>query len=127
MSLAGRSWERPGAPGTFGTGNVKYGDIGIYLRDAIRDYFKKNAMEINLKYIDPSYIIRCMPANSRDAAFCLPLGQSAVHAGKDSLSAEGHRPMNRVPALFQGRDLREEIRPEHGEANHSLEMIELNG
>jgi len=127
MSLAGRSWERPRAPGTIGTGNVKYGDIGIYLRDAIRDYFKKNAMEINLKYIDPSYIIRCMPANSRDAAFCLPLGQSAVHADKDSLSAEGHRPMNRVPALFQGRDLREEIRPEHGEANHSLEMIELNG
>jgi len=63
------------------SGNVRYGDIGIFLRDAIRDYFKNNAIEINLKYIDPSYIIRSMPANPRDAAFCLLLGQSAVHAG----------------------------------------------
>jgi 6-phosphofructokinase 1 len=38
-------------------------------------------MEINLKYIDPSYIIRSQPANSHDSAFCLLLGHSAVHAG----------------------------------------------
>jgi len=63
------------------SGNIKYGDIGIFLRDAIRDDFKRAAMEINLKYIDPSYIIRSVPANPRDAAFCLLLGQSAVHAG----------------------------------------------
>ncbi|ABC76638.1 pyrophosphate--fructose 6-phosphate 1-phosphotransferase [Syntrophus aciditrophicus SB] len=63
------------------SGNIKYGDIGIFLRDAIRDYFRKASLEINLKYIDPSYIIRSMPANPHDAAFCLLLGQSAVHAG----------------------------------------------
>lgn len=63
------------------SGNVKYGDIGVFLRDAIKDYFKQANLEVNLKYIDPSYIIRSMPANPRDAAFCLLLGQSAVHAG----------------------------------------------
>jgi len=63
------------------SGNIKYGDIGIFLRDAIKDYFKKAAVEINLKYIDPSYMIRSMPANPHDSAFCLLLGQSAVHAG----------------------------------------------
>lgn len=63
------------------SGNIKYGDIGIFLRDAIKNYFKKAAMEINLKYIDPSYMIRSMPANPHDSAFCLLLGQSAVHAG----------------------------------------------
>jgi len=63
------------------SGNIKYGDIGIFLRDAIKDYFKKVAVEINLKYIDPSYMIRSMPANPHDSAFCLLLGQSAVHAG----------------------------------------------
>jgi 6-phosphofructokinase 1 len=63
------------------SGNVKYGDIGIFLRDAIKDYFKRAELEINLKYIDPSYMIRSMPANPHDAAFCLLLGQSAVHAG----------------------------------------------
>jgi len=34
-----------------------------------------------LKYIDPSYIIRSLPADSNDSAFCVMLGQNAVHAG----------------------------------------------
>ena len=38
-------------------------------------------MEISLKYIDPSYTIRSVPANAHDSAFCLLLGHSAVHAG----------------------------------------------
>ena len=38
-------------------------------------------MEITLKYIDPSYTIRSMPANAHDSAFCLLLGHNAVHAG----------------------------------------------
>ena len=63
------------------SGNIKYGDIGLLLRDAIKEHFKKIGMEINLKYIDPSYTIRSQPANPSDSAFCLLLGQSAVHAG----------------------------------------------
>ncbi len=63
------------------SGNVKYVDIGIYLRDAIKKHFKSIGMEINLKYIDPSYIIRSQPANAHDSAFCLLMGYSAVHAG----------------------------------------------
>ncbi len=63
------------------SGNVKYGDIGIFLRDAIKNYFKQAGTEMNLKYIDPSYTIRSVPANPHDSAFCLLLGHSAVHAG----------------------------------------------
>jgi len=63
------------------SGNVRYGDIGLYLRDAIQDYFGRIGMEINLKYIDPSYTIRSQPANPHDSAFCLLMGHSAVHAG----------------------------------------------
>jgi 6-phosphofructokinase 1 len=63
------------------SGNVKYGDIGIFLRDAIRDHFKGIGEEVNIKYIDPSYIIRSQPANPHDSAFCLLMGHSAVHAG----------------------------------------------
>jgi len=63
------------------SGNVKLCDIGACLRDAIRGHFAGNGMEINLKYIDPSYIIRSQPANSHDSAFCLLLGHNAVHAG----------------------------------------------
>ena len=34
-----------------------------------------------VKYLDPSYEIRALPANAYDAAFCLSLGQIAAHAG----------------------------------------------
>ena len=63
------------------SGNVKFGDIGIFLRDAIKKHFKSIGMAVNLKYIDPSYIIRSQPANPHDSAFCLLMGHNAVHAG----------------------------------------------
>ena len=63
------------------SGNVKYGDIGLFLRDAIRNHFTRIGRDVTLKYIDPSYTIRSVPATAHDAAFCLLLGQSAVHAG----------------------------------------------
>jgi 6-phosphofructokinase 1 len=63
------------------SGNIKHEDIGIFLRDKIKDYFSKKGEEISMKYIDPSYAIRGIPANAFDSAFCLMLGQNAVHAG----------------------------------------------
>jgi 6-phosphofructokinase 1 len=75
QELMSKSQERDAS------GNVKYGDIGIYLRDVITDYFKRIGVDVTLKYIDPSYTIRSVPATAHDAAFCLLLGQSAVHAG----------------------------------------------
>ncbi|MGM0425983.1 MAG: ATP-dependent 6-phosphofructokinase [Thermodesulfobacteriota bacterium] len=66
---------------TDASGNVRFGDIGIFLRDRIRGHFKDIGMDITLKYIDPSYTIRSMPANPHDSVFCLLLGHNAVHAG----------------------------------------------
>ncbi len=63
------------------SGNVKFFDIGTYLRDAIKEHFKSIGLEVNLKYIDPSYSIRSQPANAHDSAFCLLMGHNAVHAG----------------------------------------------
>jgi len=39
-----------------------------------------NDTVINLKYIDPSYTIRSLPANTYDSAYGLLLGYNAVHA-----------------------------------------------
>ncbi len=63
------------------SGNIKYADIGIFLRDRIKEHFRRIGTEINLKYIDPSYTIRSQRANPHDSAFCLLLGHNAVHAG----------------------------------------------
>lgn len=63
------------------SGNIKPGDIGTFLQDRIKDYFQTRKLEINLKYIDPSYLIRSVPANYNDSIYCGFLGQNAVHAG----------------------------------------------
>ena len=63
------------------SGNLRLGDIGTFLRDTIKSYFEKNQLELNLKYIDPSYEIRSVPANANDRIYCGFLGQQAVHAG----------------------------------------------
>jgi 6-phosphofructokinase 1 len=68
-------------PGTDDSGNVRLGDIGLCLKDHIQRYFASKDIEINLKYIDPSYLIRSVPATANDSVFCGFLAQNAVHAG----------------------------------------------
>ncbi len=68
------------------SGNIRFRDIGIFLRDQILTYFKRTGTEISLKYIDPSYTIRSVPPDANDSAFCLLLGQNAVHAGMAGLT-----------------------------------------
>jgi 6-phosphofructokinase 1 len=63
------------------SGNIRFRDIGIFLRDQIHAHLKRRGLEFSLKYIDPSYTIRSVPADANDSAFCLLLGQNAVHAG----------------------------------------------
>jgi 6-phosphofructokinase 1 len=68
------------------SGNVKLGDVGTFLRDTVAREFKD--LEVNVKYIDPSYIIRAAAANPADAIFCGRLAENAVHAamaGKTAL------------------------------------------
>jgi len=68
-------------PETDASGNIKLKDVGLFLKDRIEHFFKQTGMEINLKYIDPSYMIRSVPANASDSVYCGALGQYAVHAG----------------------------------------------
>jgi 6-phosphofructokinase 1 len=63
------------------SGNIRLLNIGLFLKNAIEDYFKEIDLEINLKYIEPSYLIRSVPANASDSIYCNSLGQYAVHVG----------------------------------------------
>ncbi|HEY8515843.1 MAG TPA: ATP-dependent 6-phosphofructokinase [Candidatus Binatia bacterium] len=62
------------------SGNVKLADIGVFLRDAITRWFAARSKPVTIRYFDPTYYIRSLPANPMDAQFCLTLGQHAVHA-----------------------------------------------
>ncbi|WP_437371064.1 ATP-dependent 6-phosphofructokinase [Maribacter litoralis] len=67
------------------SGNIQHNDIGIFLKDRINMHFKSKDVEMTVKYIDPSYIVRSAPADASDSVFCNRLAYHAVHgamAGK---------------------------------------------
>lgn len=71
------------------SGNVQHQDIGVFLKEKIADHFK-GKRPVTIKYIDPSYIVRCAPANSSDSVYCSRLAYHAVHgamAGKTKFVA----------------------------------------
>jgi len=62
------------------SGNVILQDIGLFMKDQIASYFKQIKMDVNLKYLDPSYVIRSVPASPQDNIYCMRLAHNAVHA-----------------------------------------------
>ncbi len=78
----GQDWfeTNPKHPEKDAGGNVKLKDSGLYFKGAVADYFKEKSIPVNIKYIDPSYIIRSVPATVSDSTFCIQLAQNAVHA-----------------------------------------------
>lgn len=83
------------------SGNLKLMDIGIYLRDQLKSHFKELEKPVNIKYIDPSYLVRSAPANPSDSIYCGQLAQNAVHAamaGKtDMIVATWHGEFVHIP------------------------------
>ena len=77
---AGQKYIRSDKDEVDASGNIKLKDIGLFLKDTISAWFKSKNIEISLKFIDPSYIIRSLPANANDHVFCSFLGRDAVHA-----------------------------------------------
>lgn len=62
------------------SGNRKLGDIGLILKQELSRHYAEINMPVSIKYIDPSYTIRSVPANANDSVFCFQLGENAVHA-----------------------------------------------
>ena len=93
------------------SGNVRYADakldFGPKLCDAIREHFAALEKPIGLKYIDPSYMIRSVPANASDSIFCDALARHAAHAamaGKtDLLIGRAHGIFTHVPLAMATR------------------------
>lgn len=64
------------------SGNKLHQDIGLYLKQRICSHMQdeKRGIEISLKYIDPSYMLRARSTNASDSIFAADLGRMAVHA-----------------------------------------------
>jgi 6-phosphofructokinase 1 len=72
--------DEPHELGADASGNARLLDIGIVLRKRITDHFRHAGKEITLKYLDPSYYIRSVPASPSDSVYCWNMARNAVHA-----------------------------------------------
>lgn len=100
------------------SGNIRLEDIGVFLCDRIKASFAGSGMPINVKYIDPSYIIRSVPANAVDCILANQMGRHAVHAAMagrtDTLIGLRHNelihvPLSTVTAHARSLDLRSDL------------------
>lgn len=60
-------------------GNRKLPAIGEFIRDQIKEYFSTQGEESVVRYVDPSYTVRSVPANAADTIYCMDLAVNAVH------------------------------------------------
>jgi len=71
------------------SGNRKLPKIGEFMKKEAMKYFEEKNEEATVKFIDPSYMIRSVPANASDSLYCMQLAQNAVHgamSGKTGFS-----------------------------------------
>jgi 6-phosphofructokinase 1 len=62
------------------SGNPVLADIGVYLKQKIVEHFTRIGWPINVRYFDPSYLIRGCPASAVDSLLCERMARNAVHA-----------------------------------------------
>ena len=70
------------------SGNIAYGDIGMFLKGKITHHLKSLGRDANIKYIDPSYIIRASRPNPVDSPLLRTAGGqrcSRRHDGPNGL------------------------------------------
>ncbi len=83
------------------SGNVRFQDIGLLLRDRIQERFARLGVPVYLKYFDPSYYIRSAPPNCEDSLLSDQFARNAVHAGMagktDILIGVWYNVMTHVP------------------------------
>lgn len=79
-----------------GAGHDRYGniDIGRYVMDEVKAYFKEKDREISSKYLDPTYQIRAIPTTTHDNILCILMAHAAVHGAYAGFTGFSSGPVN---------------------------------
>ncbi|MDP6631312.1 MAG: ATP-dependent 6-phosphofructokinase [Kiritimatiellia bacterium] len=77
---AGQDFMKDEETGVDASGNKLHADIGLFLQAQIKAHFKTAGLDLNMKYLDPSYYVRGVAANSDDSLLCDQFARHAVHA-----------------------------------------------
>ncbi|XP_006467226.3 ATP-dependent 6-phosphofructokinase 2, partial [Citrus sinensis] len=63
------------------SGNLVFLDVGSWLKTELKKWWARDhpGKLFTVKYIDPTYMIRAVPANATDNLYCTLLAHSAIH------------------------------------------------
>lgn len=63
------------------SGNLVFLDVGSWLKTELKKWWARDhpGELFTVKYIDPTYMIRAVPANATDNLYCTLLAHSAIH------------------------------------------------
>ncbi|XP_042478036.1 ATP-dependent 6-phosphofructokinase 2-like [Macadamia integrifolia] len=63
------------------SGNPVFLDVGVWLKSELKRWWDRDhpGELFTVKYIDPTYMIRAVPANATDNLYCTLLAHSAIH------------------------------------------------
>ncbi|KAL9254868.1 ATP-dependent 6-phosphofructokinase 2-like protein [Drosera capensis] len=63
------------------SGNPVFLDVGAWLKTELNQWWKRDHPKdlFTVKYVDPTYMIRAVPANAVDNLYCTLLAHSAIH------------------------------------------------
>lgn len=112
---------------TDASGNIRLYDIGIFLKEKIGEYFDKIGLETNLKYMDPSYMIRSVPANASDSHYCGVLARHAVHAGMAGKTGMLVGQWNSAFVHLPLKTVTSEKKPVDPEGSNWMQVLESTG
>ncbi len=122
---AGQHWLAEGPKEYDASGNLRLGDIGTFMQEAIKQNGKEVGNPTNVKYFDPSYHIRSVPADAADSLLCEQLARAAAHAGMagktDMLVGLWHNHLIHVP-LAVSCSAKKQLSPE-GELWMAVEAL----
>ena len=98
------------------SGNLLKHDVGVYLCERFKSDFHDLGIPIGLKYFDPNYSIRSVPASGTDQILCHQLAEYAVHAAMSGRT-------NMVTGFWNGNFVNVPIPV----ATHERQKIDVNG
>ncbi|KAB1221640.1 6-phosphofructokinase 2 [Morella rubra] len=63
------------------SGNPVFLDVGGWLKSELKKWWEREHPDelLTVKYIDPTYMIRAVPANATDSLYCTLVAHSAIH------------------------------------------------
>lgn len=85
-----------------GAGHERYGstDIGRFVMEEVKTFFKEKGREISTKYLDPTYQIRAIPTTTHDNILCILMAHAAVHGAYAGFTGFSSGPVNGTNVLL---------------------------